>query len=103
MPRVRPALLLAFATALAAPAAAQNRPPRRAPQPPAAAAAPLAGLNAYITQAIRDWEVPGLAIAVVKDDSVVYARGFGVREIGKPDPVGVNTVFVAASTTKAFT
>jgi CubicO group peptidase (beta-lactamase class C family) len=70
-------------------------PPGRGPAARLAAqAAPLAGLDAYITQAMRDWDVPGLAIAVVKDDSVVYARGFGVRERGKPDAVSVNTVYI---------
>jgi CubicO group peptidase (beta-lactamase class C family) len=99
-----PGLPLAIAAALlsAAPAAAQRAPAPRRP-PAAAAPAPLAGLDGYLAQAIRDWEVPGLAIAVVKDDSVVYAKGFGVRELGRADAVDANTVFIAASTTKAFT
>ena len=91
------AILLSFA-----PAHAQRPPAPRQPAP-AAATAPLAGLDAYLAQAIRDWDVPGLAVAIVKDDSVVYAKGFGVRELGKPDAVDANTVFIAASTTKAFT
>jgi CubicO group peptidase (beta-lactamase class C family) len=107
MPSARPRVLLALAlvAALAAPATAQQPAARRSSERGAAPAAPapLAGLDAYITQALRDWEVPGLAIAVVKDDSLVYAKGFGVRELGKSDPVDVNTVFIAASTTKAFT
>src|SRR2546425_1603044 len=64
---------------------------------------PLAGLDPYITQAIKDWRVPGLAIVVVKDDSVVFIKGYGVRELGKPDPVTVHTRFGNMSTTKAFT
>ena len=64
---------------------------------------PLAGLDPYITQAIKDWRVPGLAIVVVKDDSVVFMKGYGVRELGKPDPVTVHTRFGNMSTTKAFT
>lgn len=101
----RTALVVALALAFAGPVpAASQTPSARRPQAPAAARSePLAGLDAYITQALRDWEVPGLAIAVVKDDSVVYAKGFGVRELGQPDAVSVNTVFIAASTTKAFT
>ena len=100
--------VLALVVLLGPPLASQNAPARRAPAPrqtvaAAAAAASLAGLDAYLTQAIRDWDVPGLAIAIVKDDSVVYARGFGVRELGKADAVDPNTVFIAASTTKAFT
>ncbi|HST58929.1 MAG TPA: serine hydrolase domain-containing protein, partial [Longimicrobium sp.] len=64
---------------------------------------PLRGLDAYAEQARRDWNVPGMAIAVVKDDSVVYMRGFGVRELGRPEPVDARTSFAIASTTKAFT
>ncbi|HEV2132016.1 MAG TPA: serine hydrolase [Longimicrobiaceae bacterium] len=72
--------------------------------PPAAEAqrAPLRGLDAYIERAMRDWEVPGLALAVVKDDSVVFARGYGVRELGRPERVDEHTVFAIASTTKAM-
>ncbi|HXF43806.1 MAG TPA: serine hydrolase, partial [Pyrinomonadaceae bacterium] len=46
---------------------------------------------------------PGLAIAIVKDDKIVYAKGFGVREIGKSDPVDEKTVFAIGSASKAFT
>ena len=52
---------------------------------------------------MADWELPGLAIAVVKDDSVIYARGFGVTELGGSEPVNEQTMFAIASTTKAFT
>jgi CubicO group peptidase (beta-lactamase class C family) len=65
--------------------------------------APLNGLDPYITQAMKDWRIPGLAIVVVKDDSVVFLKGYGVRELGKPDPVTVHTRFGNMSTTKAFT
>jgi CubicO group peptidase (beta-lactamase class C family) len=64
---------------------------------------PLRDFDAYVTQAVRDWEVPGLAVAVVKDDTVVFAKGYGVRALGSPEPVGVHTRFANASTTKAFT
>src|SRR5688500_6510763 len=64
---------------------------------------PLRGFDAYVEGAMRDWQVPGMAIAILKDDSVVYARGFGVRELGRPEPVDVHTSFAIASTTKAFT
>lgn len=69
----------------------------------AAQPAPLRGLDAYIEQALREWAVPGLAIAVVRNDSVIYARGFGVRELGRPERVDEHTLFAIASTTKAFT
>lgn len=64
---------------------------------------PLQGLDAYIEQAMRDWQVPGLSIAIVRGDSVIFAKGYGVREIGKPGRVDENTVFAVASNTKAVT
>ena len=60
-------------------------------------------LDAYIAKARDDWQVPGMAIAIVKDDRVVFAKGYGVRELGKPDKVDENTLFAIASNTKAFT
>lgn len=64
---------------------------------------PLGGFDAYVEEAMRAWGVPGLAIAVVKDDSVIFAKGYGVRELGKPARVDERTLFGVASTTKAFT
>jgi CubicO group peptidase (beta-lactamase class C family) len=63
----------------------------------------LRGLDSYVDRALKDWQVPGVAIAVVKNDSVVFAKGYGVRELGKPDPVDARTLFAVGSTTKAFT
>jgi CubicO group peptidase (beta-lactamase class C family) len=66
--------------------------------------APLGpAFDRYVEQSMAGWKVPGLAIAVVKDDRVVLARGYGVREIGKPERVDENTVFAIGSATKAFT
>ena len=60
--------------------------------PPAhAQQAPLAGLDEYVNKAMKDWGVPGLAIAVIKDDRIVLAKGYGVRELGKPEPVDERT------------
>lgn len=64
---------------------------------------PLQGLDAYIEKAMQEWEVPGLAIGIVKDDEVVLAKGYGVREIGKGTLVDENTVFAIGSSSKAFT
>ncbi len=60
-------------------------------------------INDYIQRAMDDWKMPGFAVGIVKDDSVVFAKGFGVREFGKNDPVDENTLFVIASCSKAFT
>jgi CubicO group peptidase (beta-lactamase class C family) len=64
---------------------------------------PLAGLDAAIESAREQWHAPGLAIAIVKDDRVVYLRGFGSKHLGRNDPVDAHTAFTLASTTKAFT
>lgn len=65
--------------------------------------APLAGFDDYVVRAMRDWKVPGLAVAVVKDDRIVFAKGYGVRRIGDPTPVDEHTLFAIGSATKAFT
>lgn len=65
--------------------------------------AKAAEFDAYVAQAVKDWMAPGLAIAVVKDGKIVFAKGYGVREIGKPAAVDTSTVFAIASTTKAMT
>jgi CubicO group peptidase (beta-lactamase class C family) len=67
------------------------------------AAEPLAGLDEHIQQTLRDWEVPGLGLAIIKDDKVVRARGYGVRQLGESHPVTANTRFAIASCSKAFT
>ena len=71
-------------------------------QAPAMADA-LSGLDGYIETARLTWQVPGLSIAIVKDDRIIYSRGFGVREEGKPGKVDADTVFAIGSATKAFT
>jgi CubicO group peptidase (beta-lactamase class C family) len=60
-------------------------------------------LSRYIERELGTWKVPGLAIAVVKDDSVVFARGFGLREAGGAAPVDEHTLFAIGSASKAFT
>ena len=84
-----------------APAAAET--PISAPVTPPTTAEALGGLDAYIEGARQAWQVPGLSIAIVKDDRIIYSRGFGVREDGKPGKVDADTVFAIGSATKAFT
>ncbi len=71
--------------------------------PSAAQPAELKGFDAYVQQAMKAWGVPGLAVAVVQDDRIVYERGFGVREQGRPELVDEHTLFAVASNTKAVT
>src|SRR5690348_5523017 len=53
----------------------------------------LAGLDAYVESSLRAWKAPGMAIAIVKNGRVVRAGGFGVREIGRLEPVDEHTLF----------
>lgn len=53
--------------------------------------------------AFTAWQWPGLAVAVVQDDKVVFLKAYGVKEVGKPEPVTVDSLFGLASVTKAFT
>jgi CubicO group peptidase (beta-lactamase class C family) len=64
---------------------------------------PLDGLDTYIRSAMADWQIPGLAIAVVKDDKVVFLRGYGVRQAGSDARVDEKTLFEFGSATKTFT
>lgn len=65
--------------------------------------APAADFDEYVNKAIKDWGVPGVAIAIVKDDRIVLAKGFGVRELNKPELVDEHTLFAIGSSSKAFT
>ena len=60
-------------------------------------------LDAYVARAMKTFQVPGLALAVVKDGQVVVAKGFGVKKLGEAAPVDAKTLFGIASNTKLFT
>jgi CubicO group peptidase (beta-lactamase class C family) len=57
----------------------------------------------YVNMVRKQWEVPGMSITVVKDNQVIFKKGYGVRELGKPELVDTETLFACASTTKAMT
>ena len=57
----------------------------------------------YAQSAIKQWDVPGVALVVVKDGQVIFKKGYGVREIGTTNAVNTETLFSCASTTKAMT
>lgn len=61
------------------------------------------GFDAFVTAALQQWQTPGAAIALVQDDVVVFARGYGERRVGGGEPVDADTVFGIGSATKAFT
>jgi CubicO group peptidase (beta-lactamase class C family) len=64
---------------------------------------PLRGLDAYIEKSRTDWGVAGLAVSIVRHDSVIYAKGFGLRDVTKPDKVDERTLFAIGSNSKSFT
>lgn len=63
----------------------------------------LKEIDDYANTVMTTFKGPGMAIAIVKDDKVVSAKGYGVRQLGKTDEVDENTVFAIASNSKAFT
>lgn len=60
-------------------------------------------LDSYITNGLKKWSIPGLAIVIVKDGKVVLMKGYGVRDIKTNSPVDENTLFMIASNSKLFT
>jgi CubicO group peptidase (beta-lactamase class C family) len=103
MNRLAAAILLAFSGA----ALAQTSTAPVAPPVSVAAVDATAVLNAHladdVTRTMKLFDVPGIAIAVVKDGKVVATRGFGVRKLGAPGKVDGRTLFEIASNSKAFT
>jgi CubicO group peptidase (beta-lactamase class C family) len=88
--RCRPALVflvLALATSLSAQSASGTPP----------------DLDAYVASSMKTFDVPGMAVAVVKDGKILVAKGYGVRKLGEPTPVDEFTLFGIGSNTKAFT
>lgn len=60
-------------------------------------------IDSLVERTLRAFQVPGIAIGVVKDGKLIHAKGYGVRALGKPDKVDENTLFGIASNSKAFT
>ncbi|MDZ4323242.1 MAG: serine hydrolase domain-containing protein [Alphaproteobacteria bacterium] len=76
-------------------------PAETKPVPPATTFLPK--FEALIHQAMQEKKVPGLAVAIVMDGKVIFMKGFGVREVGRPEPVDTQTVFQIGSASKAIT
>ena len=64
---------------------------------------PLDGFDAFVSDVLKEWNVPGLAIGIVQSNKTIYAKGFGYRDLKQKLPVTTNTLFAIGSTTKAFT
>ena len=68
----------------------------------AEARARMADLADYIEQSMPDWDLPGLGVAVVYQDDVIFAEGFGVKELGRDNRVDAETLFQIGSVSKSF-
>ena len=86
-------ILLLFWIGLSLAMVAQGNPP----QPD------LKKLDAYYEQALKDWNLPGMAIGIVKDGELVFSKGYGVLEVGRRGAPDEHTLFAIASNSKAFT
>jgi CubicO group peptidase (beta-lactamase class C family) len=63
----------------------------------------LDDFDAIVTKAMAEWKIPGLSVAIVHDGKVVYAKGFGYRDVEKKLPVTTDTLFAIGSVSKSFT
>jgi len=64
----------------------------------------LKDIDTYIEQVRTDWKIPGLGVAIVKDDHVIFSKGYGVKDLSKPeDKIDEHTLFQIGSVSKSFT
>ena len=63
----------------------------------------LKGFGEFIAKTMAEWKVPGMAISIVKDGKVIYAEGFGFRDVKNGLKVSPHTLFAIGSCSKAFT
>lgn len=101
--------LIGLAPASLAQAPLKARPASKAPANPAATTRPaekpdpLAGFDEWVDAIRKEWKIPGVAVAIVKDGQLVHAKGYGLRNVEKNLPVTADTLFAIGSNTKAFT
>jgi CubicO group peptidase (beta-lactamase class C family) len=60
-------------------------------------------VDALVERTLRTFDVPGIAVAIVKDDKIIHSKGYGVRSLNTKQKVDSNTLFGIASNSKAFT
>ncbi len=60
-------------------------------------------LDKYYQKTLNEWHIPGMAIAIVKGDSIIFSKGYGYADLDKKTKVDGNTLFAIASNSKAFT
>lgn len=60
-------------------------------------------LDKYIENILKDWDIPGMAVGIVKDGKIIVEKGYGIKDINTKKPIDENTLFMIGSNTKAFT
>jgi CubicO group peptidase (beta-lactamase class C family) len=63
----------------------------------------IAQIKSFVESSMKELGIPGVGLALIDGGKIVYEGGLGVRELGKPEPVDENTLFMAASNTKGMT
>jgi CubicO group peptidase (beta-lactamase class C family) len=97
-------LTLTAAGAGLAPVSARSQPAAAKREPaPILSRQQLEALDAHIEKVRREWRIPGVAVAIVQRDSVILAKGYGVRELDQSEPVTERTLFGIGSNGKTFT
>jgi CubicO group peptidase (beta-lactamase class C family) len=66
-------------------------------------AAAAGSVDSYVETLMTRWQIPGAAVAVVQDGKIVFIKGYGLRQTGRPERVDENTTFGLGSVTKSFT
>ena len=99
----RKVLLGLLVVVLGATSGAAQRKAVSAPAPQGDPAAKLQGIDDLAAQAMQEWKVPGLALGIVKDGKVIYAKGYGFRDLEHQLPVNTDTLFPIGSISKSFT
>jgi CubicO group peptidase (beta-lactamase class C family) len=104
--RVTSALVLCLVVSVALlprPLAAQQSAPAQATATAADYSVPLAAIEKAIDDKRKEFGIPGISLAIVKDDKVIYLKGLGVKDFERQLPVTPDTRFAIGSATKAFT
>jgi len=63
----------------------------------------LQQLDVFVNKMLGEWSVPGAALCIVKDGKLLYAKGYGVKDVKTQAPVTAQTLFGIASCSKSFT
>jgi CubicO group peptidase (beta-lactamase class C family) len=75
------------------------------PGSPGTATQPLTtgAIDSLVTRTLKTFDVPGIAVCIIKDGKVIHSKGYGVRSLDTRQPMDENTLFGIASNSKAFT